>query len=141
MDGKVLRGSYDRDLGADGVLLDKPAQQQPSALDLDSGTVVGQLGFSGQKGGCRRGPRCAPWAWTFADSGLCVIADALHTQRGTAQELLGLGARLRVHGQGEPAQRACRQVHEGFHWDCLSAHQSLSCEHGRIETPLDPRGR
>ena len=26
------------------------------------------------------------------------------------------------------------QVHEGFHWDCLSAHQSLSCEHGRIET-------
>ena len=49
MDGKVLRGSYDRDLGADGVLLDKPAQQQLSALDLDSGTVVGQLGFSGQK--------------------------------------------------------------------------------------------
>ena len=49
MDGKVLRGSYDRDLGEDGKPLDKPAQQQLSALDIDSGTVIGQRGFSGRK--------------------------------------------------------------------------------------------
>ena len=132
MDGKVLRGSYDRDLGADGELLDKPAQQQLSALDLDSGTVVGQLGFSGQKEDAE-GAALRALARTFADSGLCVIADALHTQRGTAQELLGLGLDF-VFTVKANQPNVLAQVHEGFHWDCLSAHQSLSCEHGRIET-------
>ena len=132
MDGKVLRGSYDRDLGADGELLDKPAQQQLSALDLDSGTVVGQLGFSGQKEDAE-GAALRVLARTFADSGLCVIADALHTQRGTAQELLGLGLDF-VFTVKANQPNVLAQVHEGFHWDCLSAHQSLSCEHGRIET-------
>ena len=132
MDGKVLRGSYDRDLGADGVLLDKPAQQQLSALDLDSGTVVGQLGFSGQKEDAE-GAALRTLARTFADSGMCVIADALHTQRGTAQELLGLGLDF-VFTVKANQPNVLAQVHEGFHWDCMSAHQSLSCEHGRIET-------
>ncbi len=132
MDGKVLRGSYDRDLGADGELLDKPAQQQLSALDLDSGTVVGQLGFSGQKEDAE-GAALRALARTCADSGLCVIADALHTQRGTAQELLGLGLDF-VFTVKANQPNVLAQVHEGFHWDCLSAHQSLSCEHGRIET-------
>ncbi len=132
MDGKVLRGSYDRDLGADGVLLDKPAQQQLSALDLDSGTVVGQLGFSGQKEDAE-GAALRALARTCADSGRCVIADALHTQRGTAQELLGLGLDF-VFTVKANQPNVLAQVHEGFHWDCLSAHQSLSCEHGRIET-------
>ena len=132
MDGKVLRGSYDRDLGADGELLDKPAQQQLSALDLDSGTVVGQLGFSGQKEDAE-GAALRTLARTFADSGLCVIADALHTQRGTAQELLGLGLDF-VFTVKANQPNVLAQVHEGFHWDCMSAHQSLSCEHGRIET-------
>ena len=132
MDGKVLRGSYDRDLGADGVLLDKPAQQQLSALDLDSGTVVGQLGFSGQKEDAE-GAALRVLARTFADSGMCVIADALHTQRGTAQELLGLGLDF-VFTVKANQPNVLAQVHEGFHWDCMSAHQSLSCEHGRIET-------
>ena len=132
MDGKVLRGSYDRDLGADGELLDKPAQQQLSALDLDSGTVVGQLGFSGQKEDAE-GAALRVLARTFADSGMCVIADALHTQRGTAQELLGLGLDF-VFTVKANQPNVLAQVHEGFHWDCMSAHQSLSCEHGRIET-------
>ena len=72
-------------------------------------------------------------ARTCADSGLCVIADALHTQRGTAQELLGLGLDF-VFTVKANQPNVLAQVHEGFHWDCLSAHQSLSCEHGRIET-------
>ncbi len=49
IDGKVLRGSYDRDLDADGQPRDKAPQQQLSALEIHSGTVVGQLGFTGQQ--------------------------------------------------------------------------------------------
>ncbi len=86
LDGKVLRGSYDRDLGADGKLLDEPAQQQLSALDLDSGTVIAQRGFSGCKAEAEAATLRA--LVTQLEPGTCVIADALHTNRVTAQHVL-----------------------------------------------------
>ena len=89
LDGKVLRGSYDRDLGADGKPLDQPAQQQLSALDLASGTVIGQRGFSGRKDEAE-GATLRELVTQLAP-GTCVIADALHTDRGTAQHLLDHG--------------------------------------------------
>lgn len=86
LDGKALRGSYDRDLGAAGKLLDEPAQQQLSALDLDSGTVIAQRGFSG----CRDEAEGATLRAlvTQLEPSTCVIADALHSNRATVQHLL-----------------------------------------------------
>ena len=131
-DGKVLRGSSDRDLGADGEPLDQPAQQQLSALDLDSGTVVGQLGFSGQKEDAE-GAALRTLAEDLAGTGVCVLADALHTQRGTAQKLLALGLDF-VLTVKENQPTVLEQVRAGFHWDCMPAHTSVSCDHGRLET-------
>ena len=132
MDGKVLRGSYDRDLGADGKPLDKPARQQLSALDIDSGTVIGQRGFSGQKDEAE-GAALRELADELADSGACVIADALHTNRPTAQHLLDLGLDfLLTVKDNQPT--VLEQVCESFHWDCLRPYTTVDCDHGRIET-------
>lgn len=103
LDGKVLRGPYGRDLGADGQPLDRPAQQQLSALGLDAGTVVGQLGFSGQKDDAE-GAALRDLARDLAGTDSCVIADALHPQRCTAQHLPR--TRLPAHRQ-RPARSAC----------------------------------
>ena len=132
MDGKVLRGSYDRDLGADGQARNQPAQQQLSALDLDSGTVIGQRGFSGQKDEAE-GAALRELACELAGSGACVIADALHTQRHTAQHLLDLGLDF-VLTVKDNQPTVLDEVREGFHWDCMPAHSEHSCEHGRLET-------
>ncbi|MDE0262713.1 MAG: ISAs1 family transposase [Bryobacterales bacterium] len=130
MDGKVLRGSYDRDLGAAGRPLDKRAQQQVSALDLASGLVIGQRGFSGLKDEAE-GVTLRELA-TQLQPGTCVIADALHTDRGTAQHLLdhGLDFILTVK-DNQPT--VLDEVREGFHWQCITPHTSAGCEHGRIE--------
>ena len=130
LDGKVLRGSYDRDLGADGKPLDQPAQQQLSALDLASGTVIGQRGFSGRKDEAE-GATLRELVTQLAP-GTCVIADALHTDRGTAQHLLdhGLDFILTVKAN-QPT--VLEQVREGFHWECMPLHTSTGCEHGRVE--------
>ena len=144
LDGKVLRGSYDRDLGADGQPLDKPAQQQLSALDLDSGTVVGQLGFSGQKDDAE-GAALRELVRDLAGTGSCIIADALHTQRGTAQHLLDLGLDYLFTVKGNQG-KVLEEVRDSFHWDCQQPHTTRDCEHGRIEVrsirvsdELDPK--
>ena len=132
MDGKVLRGSYDRDLGADGQPLDKPAQQQLSALDIDSGTVIGQRGFSGQKDEAEGAALCE-LADELAGSSACVIADALHANRPTAQHLLNLGLDFLLTVK-DNQQTVLEQVCESFHWDCLRPCTTVDCDHGRIET-------
>ena len=132
MDGKVLRGSYDRDLGEDGQPLDKPAQQQLSALDIASGTVIGQRGFSGQKDEAE-GATLRAVAGELAGTDACVIADALHTNRPTARHLLGLGLDfLFTVRDNQPT--VLEEVEESFHWDCLRPYTTVDCGHGRIET-------
>lgn len=86
MDREVLRGSYDRDPGDGG----QPAQQQ-LALNLDSGTVICQLGFNGQKDVTEEAA-LHELTLDLADMGTCGIADGLHTHRGTAQHLLDPGS-------------------------------------------------
>ena len=130
MDGKVLRGSYDRDLGADGRPLDKRAQQQVSALDLASGLVIGQRGFSGLKDEAE-GATLRELA-TQLEPGTCVIGDALHTNRGTAQHLLDHGLEFILTVKDNQAA-VLDEVREGFHWQCITPHTSTGCEHGRIE--------
>lgn len=130
MDGKVLRGSYDRDLGADGKPQDKPAQQQLSALDLASGTVIGQRGFSGQKAEAE-GAALRALARQL-EPGTCVIADALHTNRGTAQDLLDRDLHYILTVKANQPT-VLDEVRDGFHWECLTAHRTNGCDHGRIE--------
>ena len=86
MDGKVLCGSNARDLDEDGQPLDKPAQQQLSVLHIESGAVVGQRGFSGKKDEAER-----VTLREVAGPGVCILADALNSDRPTAQHLMGLG--------------------------------------------------
>ena len=57
MDGKVLRRSFDGDLGEDGKPLDKPVQQQLSKLDTDSGTVSASAASAGRRGDATRAGR------------------------------------------------------------------------------------
>ena len=101
-----------------------------SALDLDSGTVIAQRGFSGCKDAAEGATLRA--LVTQLEPGTCVMADALHTNRATAQHLLDyeLGFIFTVKAN-QPA--VLEEVGEGFHWDCMAAHSSVNCEHGRIE--------
>ena len=130
LDGKVLRGSYDRNLGTAGKVLDESAQQQLSALDLDSGTVIAQRGLSGCKDAAE-GATLRALVMQF-EAATCVIADALHTDRGTAQHLLDHDLEFVLTLKANrPA--VLEQVREGLHWECMPAHTTAGCKHGRIE--------
>ena len=48
IDSKTMRGSYCDDLEADGQPRDEPARQQLTAVGIDSGVVLGHVGFSGK---------------------------------------------------------------------------------------------
>ena len=49
LDGKWLRGSYDRDRQPDGELADEPPRQQLAVVGLDTRQVYAQVGFTGKK--------------------------------------------------------------------------------------------
>ena len=49
LDGKWLRGSYDRDQQRDGELADEPPRQQLTVVGLDTRQVYAQVGFTGKK--------------------------------------------------------------------------------------------
>ena len=132
MDGKVLRGSYDRDLDADGKPLDKPAQQQLSALHIQSGVVVGQRGFSGKKDEAE-GVTLREVAEELAGPGVCILADALHTNRPTTEFLLDLGLDFVLTAK-DNQPTVLEEVRDSFHWDCMPAHTTVDGGHGRIET-------
>ncbi len=87
LDGKTLRGSYDRNLDEDGQ---QRPQQQLSAVGIGFDCVVRQIGYSGHKDEAE-GAALRQLAQQFADSGRCLLADALHTQARTAQAILDFG--------------------------------------------------
>ena len=89
IDGKTMRGSYNHDLDAHGKPREEAAQQQLSVVDIDSGVVVGQLGYSGKKDEAE-GAALRQVILSLA-VGTIVIADALHTSRATAALLCQLG--------------------------------------------------
>jgi hypothetical protein len=49
LDGKTLRGSYDRGRGRTGNCSTSRGQQQLSGVDLATGAALVQVGFSGKK--------------------------------------------------------------------------------------------
>ena len=130
IDGKVLRGSYNRDLDDEGKERDEPAQQQLSAVDIGTGAVVGQLGFSGQKDAAE-GAALRTLVETWQGTGICVVADALHTQRQTAQRLVDLDLHfLLTVKRNQPTLFA--QLHEDYRWT-QCAYSDFDGGHGRIE--------
>ena len=129
IDGKTMRGSYNHDLDDDGQPREEAAQQQLSVVDIDSRTVIGQIGFSGKKneaeGVVTRQllPRLAP--------GTIVIADALHTSRETAALIVQLGQFyiLQVKGN-QPLMFEQLSEYQGWGREV----RTVDGEHGRIET-------
>ena len=110
IDDKTLRGSYDRDLGA--------------------AAVVGQRGFSGQKDAAE-GAALRTLVENWQGTGICVVADALHTQRQTAQRSVDLGLHFFLTVKGnQPTLFA--QLHEDYHWT-QRAYSDFDGGHGRIE--------
>ncbi len=132
IDGKVLRGSYDRDLDAAGQPQAKPPQQQLSALDIDSGTVVAQLGFSGQKEDAEAAALRRLTGAQLHGRKLCVLADALHTQRETAAQLLADGFDFLLTVKGNQPT-LLEPIRDGFDWTGQTPHSESGLDHRRIE--------
>ncbi len=95
----------------------KPPQQQLSALDIDSGTVVAQLGFSGQKEDAEAAALRRLTRKQLHGRKLCVLADGfdfLLTVKGNQPTLL-------------------EQIRDGFDWAGQTPHSESGLDHGRIE--------
>ena len=131
MDGKIMRGSYDRDLGADGEPLDEPPQQQLTAVGIGSRRVLAHVGFSGKKDEAE-GATLRDLLEKVRKPGRCVVADALHTQRATAARIVELGMRYALCVKGnQPTLLA--QVRDDRTWSDPCTVE-VTGDHGRIET-------
>ena len=129
IDGKTLRGSHNHDLDSDGKPREQAARQQLSAVDIDSGVVVGQRGYSGKKDEAE-GAALRQVVLTLA-AGTIVIADALHTSRKTAALLCRLG--LYYIFQVKANQPKLLEQLSECHW-CGQGVRTVDGAHGRIET-------
>ena len=129
IDGKTLRGSCNHDLDSDGKPREQAPQQQLSAVDIDSGVVVGQRGYSGKKDEAE-GAALRQVVLTLA-AGTIVIADALHTSRKTAALLCRLG--LYYIFQVKANQPKLLEQLSECHW-CGQGVRTVNGAHGRIET-------
>ena len=132
IDGKVLRGSHDRDLGKDGKLRDKPPQQQLSALEIRLRHGGRPTRLHGPEGRCRRGGAAPVGRAVRRHRDLHHGRRAAHpAQHGG--EAAATQAPFCAHGEGnQPTLLA--EVRDGFHWDCMPAHTTTVGDHGRIET-------
>lgn len=128
IDGKTLRGSYNRDLGGDGKPRAEPPWQQLSVVDIATRTVVAQVGFSGKKeeaeGAALRKQL------EQLQPGTLVLADALHTsqQIGRKIEELGLHYILSI----QENQPSIFETLQEYTWPCTQSVEE-DCGHGRIE--------
>ena len=130
LDGKVMRGSYDRDREDDGSVRDEAPWQQLSAVGILSGLIVGQRGFTGAKEdaeGAILRQSLEPWK----NTGRCVIADALHTTLETARCILALGLHYILTVKGNQPL-ILEQLRDDYHWQ-VAAHSESGLGHGRIE--------
>ncbi len=130
LDGKTMRGSYDRDLGQDGKLRNERAQQQVSAVDIGSRMVVGQRGFTGKKEDAE-GLALRELIDTLNLKGACYVADALHTNRETAQHIINQGCHylLTVKGNQPKLHEQLAEYFSGMGPDVVD----WDSGHGRIE--------
>ena len=130
IDGKTLRGSYDRDLGRNGELRDEPPVQQITAVGIGSGLVAGQLGFSGKKDEAE-GSALRNLLDDLQRPGRCVLADALHTQRATAAKIGDLGMHYILSVKANQPT-LLEQLRDDYRWSARAL-AVASCGHGRIE--------
>ena len=129
MDGKTLRGSYNRDLDEEGKPRDDPAWQQLSTVDLDSRAVIGQVGYSGEKDAAEGAALRAQLEQL--EPGTIVLADALHTSRETAQRIEELGLHYVFQAKGN--QPKIFETLSEYGWPNPEL-RAVDLGHGRIET-------
>ena len=132
LDGKTLRGSYDHDLQEDGEVADKAAQQQLTVAGIDTRQVYAQQGLTGKKEDAEA--QVARELLERLDiRGRCIVADALHTQRETAQTILDqAGFYLFTVKSNQPT--LLEQLSQDYHWEQHAPYSATDCGHGRIET-------
>ncbi len=131
LDGKTLRGSYDRDQDEQGAVRNEPPVQQMSAVDIDSRCVIGQISYTGKKEDAEAAA-LRKLLGTIQRPGLCVFADALHTQHETAELIGELGMHYVFSLKGNQPT-LLEQVSEDYRWS-ESGTRVFRPGHGRIET-------
>ena len=131
LDGKWLRGSYDRDQQPDGELADEPPRQQLTVVGLDTRQVYAQVGFTGKKEDAEA--KAGRAALKRIDlSGRVVVFDALHTQRATVEQIIAAGAYyLAPVKQNQPT--LCAAL-EGLDWSRCRSGSMTWLSGGRVQT-------
>ena len=130
IDGKTMRGSYCDDLDADGQPQDEPARQQLTAVGIDSGVVLGHVGFSGKKDEAEG--QALRDLLPSLPAGITITADALHTVRATAQRMCDGGYFYVFEAKGNQPKIEL-QLRTEYQWSGR-CHRTADCHHGRIET-------
>ena len=131
MDGKCLKGSYDHDRQADGTRAAEGPQQQLTVVGIDTRQVYAQQGFTGAKEDAE-GSVARKVLERLDLNGHCVLADALHTQRSTAELILqGGGDYVFVVKGNQPSLLDQLQAHD---WESLPSTTQVGLNRERIET-------
>ena len=131
LDGKWLRGSYDRDQQRDGELADEPPRQQLTVVGLDTRQVYAQVGFTGKKQDAEA--KAGRAALERIDlPGRVVVFDALHTQRATVEQIIAAGGYyLAPVKQNQPT--LCAAL-EGLDWSRCRSGSMTWLSGGRVQT-------
>ena len=133
MDGKCLKGSYDHDRQADGTRAAEGPQQQLTVVGIDTRQVYAQQGFTGAKEDAE-GSVARQVLERLDLDGHCVLADALHTQRSTAELILqGGGDYVFVVKGNQPSLLDQLQAHD---WESLPSTTQVGLlreAHGRFD--------
>ena len=131
MDGKCLKGSYDHDRQADGTRAAEGPQQQLTVVGIDTRQVYAQQGFTGAKEDAEGSVACQVLERLDLE-GHCVLADAPHTQRSTAELILqGGGDYVFVVNGNQPSLLAQLQAYD---WASLPSTTHVGLNRERIET-------
>ena len=131
LDGKWLRGSYDRDQQPDGELADEPPRQQLTVVGLDTRQVYAQVGFTGKKEDAEA--KAGRAALERIDLlGRVIVFDALHTQRATVEQIIaGGGYYLAPVKQNQPT--LCAAL-DGLDWSRCRSGSMTWLSGGRVQT-------
>ena len=127
MDGKCLEVPYDHDRQGDGTYTAKGPQQQLTVVGIDTRQVY----FCGRKADAE-GSVAHQVLERFDLDGPCVLADSLHTQRGTAELILEGGADYVFVVKGIQPSLLARL--EAYDCESLQRTTNIDLKRERIET-------
>lgn len=120
IDGKTLRGSYNRDLGTDCKPRTQRAQQQLTAVGIGSGVVLEHRGFSGNKDEAE-------------GAALRTVADQLPPGITVTAERLCARGHRHVLEVKENQPTVYETLSSEYAWSGR-AHRTVDCASGGIET-------